>query len=102
MANFTTDGRITTQSALSRTLCGILSGALRISFITVPEFSTRSCSFFWAKAGRASTATNPRLNKAFFMISPLLDLEVSVNLDPPYLGQNSAYGPMRFVSLDRR
>src|SRR5262244_3179493 len=70
MANFTTDGKTTTQSALSKTFCGMLSGAFRISCITFPEFSTRSCSFFCAEAGAASTANNPTDSHAFFIDPP--------------------------------
>src|SRR5208283_5381729 len=70
MANFRTEGRITTQSALSRTLCGILSGALRISFITLPAFSTRSCSLSCAKAGNANARAKLRPSNIFFMVCP--------------------------------
>src|SRR4029077_14533229 len=68
MANFRTEGKITTQSALSRTLCGILSGALRISFITLPAFSTRSCSLSCAKAGTTSARAKVRPSNLFFII----------------------------------
>src|SRR6266852_1129604 len=45
MANFSTEGRTMTQSALSRRSCGMSSGMLRISVMTLPAFSTRSTSF---------------------------------------------------------
>src|SRR5580658_10733840 len=81
MANFRTDGKITMQSALSRTLCGILSGAFRISCSTFPAFSTRSDSLSWAETGSASTETNPRLSNSFLMNFPLPPCSLA-----PFLG----------------
>src|SRR5205807_5046052 len=44
-AAFKTDGKTTTQSALSSKSCGMSSGTSRISFNTVPLFLKRSSSF---------------------------------------------------------
>jgi hypothetical protein len=40
-----TEGKTTTQSALSITSCGTLSGIFMISLMTFPAFATRSSSF---------------------------------------------------------
>ena len=56
---------------VQHTLAGMLSGALRISFMTVPAFSTRSTSLSWANAGNANAIA--RLRKpitVFFILSP--------------------------------
>jgi hypothetical protein len=47
---------------------GKLSGALRISCITFPEFATRSCSLSCATAGRTSAKTRQIPSSTFFMI----------------------------------
>ena len=60
-------------------ICGILSGAFRISCITVPAFSTRSCSFFWAAMGNARTDANPRHIHILLMIPPLVRAESGKN-----------------------
>src|SRR6266478_2421806 len=76
MANFRTEGRITTQSALSRTSWGMLSGASRISLKTLPAFSTRDSSlssfssFSWATAVSASSETNGKHSQIFFTNPP--------------------------------
>src|SRR5215471_11406300 len=57
-----------THAALSRVPCGISSGILRISVITLPAFLTRSFSFFWADAGRPSSAITTSNEKIFFII----------------------------------
>src|SRR5271156_232636 len=74
MANLTTEGKTTTQSALSRTALGILSGMLVISCMTFPAFSTRSCSFSCPKAGPVTraTATTPNHTLIIVIGSPLL------------------------------
>src|SRR5215471_2319602 len=70
MANFRTEGRITTHLALFRTLCGMLSGASKISFSTLPAFSTRSCSFSCANAGKTRAKTRHTPINILFMIFP--------------------------------
>src|SRR5258705_8655531 len=49
-AAFTTEGKTTTQSALSSKSCGMLSGTSRISFKTVPQFRKRSSSLLSSEA----------------------------------------------------
>src|SRR5215467_13036921 len=58
MANLTTEGSTTTHLALSRRSWGTLSGTSRISLMTFPEFSTRSCSFF--ASANATAARNEK------------------------------------------
>src|SRR6267142_656165 len=73
-AAFRTEGKTTTQSALSSKSWGMSSGTSRISFNTVPLFFSRSSSFSWsaAQAGAEKTgrARNNRLIRqvnVFFM-----------------------------------
>src|SRR6516225_4168185 len=82
IANFLTDGSTTTQSALSRTLCGMLSGAFKISFITVPASSTLSSSFFCAYAGRASVASSPTPIHLFLIEPPQFGAVLTAGLAP--------------------
>src|SRR5215469_16778969 len=73
MANFSTDGRITTHLVLSSTSCGMLSGASRISFNTLPAFSTRSVSFpsfSCAQTGKPTARARLRAISILFMIFP--------------------------------
>src|ERR1700756_4773136 len=49
-AAFKTEGKTTTQSALSSKSCGMFSGTSRISFKTVPQFFNLSSSFAWSDA----------------------------------------------------
>src|SRR5207302_2874570 len=65
-----TDGMTMTHSALSSSSCGILSGMLRISFKTLPLFSTRSASLFPACAGRANSPPTSKNDSIFFIGSP--------------------------------
>src|SRR5580704_3835839 len=82
MANFNTEGRTTTQSALSITLCGMSSGMFMISFITRPAFWTRSASFFCAKAGETSMASRTTANETLFMILTSLKFSERVRAEP--------------------
>src|ERR1700756_1829484 len=50
MAPLITDGITITHSALSKRSCGMSSGILRISFITIPEFRKRDWSFALSSA----------------------------------------------------
>src|SRR5262245_48374322 len=104
IANFTTYGSTTTHSALSKTLCGILSGAFRISCITVPAFSTRSCSFFWAALGNARTEASPRHTHILFMTPPFNCLNCGTRSEkhnyrafPPYLSNRQQAKPNKFL-----
>src|SRR6516225_6634530 len=94
MANFLTDGSTITQSALSRTLCGMLSGAFRISFITVPAFSTRSCSLSCAKAGRTSRVKLTPSSVFFIMDPQMLSVRPKANSRdwPRQKGRNKRFG----------
>src|SRR5580704_5802777 len=49
-AAFRTEGKTTTQSALSSKSCGMLSGTSRTSVRTVPQFLNRSSSLLWSDA----------------------------------------------------
>src|SRR6266705_154349 len=53
-AAFRTEGKTTTQSALSSKSCGMLSGTSRISFKTEPQFRRRSSSLLSSEALAAS------------------------------------------------
>jgi hypothetical protein len=64
------------QSALSRTLCGMLSGALRISYITFPAFSTRSVSVSWPRTKLGKTSARPRPKPINVLFIPVLLLQV--------------------------
>jgi hypothetical protein len=58
-AAFRTDGKTTTQSALSSKSRGMSSGTSRISFNTVPLFLKRSSSF----SGSAAEAEEERIGR---------------------------------------
>src|SRR5271154_2345710 len=68
MANLSTEGRTTTQSALSITLCGMSSGISMISFMTRPALATRSDSFFCANAGELMAMSRTARNKTLFIV----------------------------------
>src|SRR5271156_5832830 len=68
MANLSTEGRTTTQSALSITLCGMSSGISMISFMTRPALATRSDSFFCANAGELMPMSRTAANKTLFIV----------------------------------
>src|SRR5580658_1363581 len=68
MANLSTEGRTTTQSALSITLCGMSSGISMISFMTRPALATRSDSFFCANAGELMAMSRTAANKTLFIV----------------------------------
>jgi hypothetical protein len=52
---FRIDGKTTTQSALSSSFWGMLSGILRISVSTLPASLIRSSSLFFVVGGRAES-----------------------------------------------
>src|ERR1700674_4109164 len=75
-AAFKTDGKTTTQSALSSKSWGMSSGTSRISFNTVPLFRKRSSSFSWS-AAEAEEERRDRIAShilmryiGFMMVSP--------------------------------
>src|ERR1700694_4539403 len=78
IANFTTEGKIITHSALSNRSCGILSGMFRISSKTLPAFSRRSVSFVsfssLERAGSEQRANAIKRDITFRMILILLDI----------------------------
>ena len=71
VAAFFTEGMTTIHSALSSKFCGIPSGFLRTSCITLPEFFTLSDSLSAAKPGTVRTRTIPKPNSIFLITSPI-------------------------------
>src|ERR1700727_4112514 len=74
-AAFKTDGKTTTQSALSSKSWGMSSGTSRISFNTLQLFLKRSSSFSWSAAeaeeerrGRTTSNMLMRYVIGFFMM----------------------------------
>src|SRR5216684_2861523 len=68
-----TDGRTMTHSALSSSCCGISSGTLRISFITVPAFCTLCSSFGRAPRGSPNIAIISTIERYLIAFTPSLD-----------------------------
>src|SRR5208282_2193481 len=104
-----TEGKTTTQSALSRRPCGMSSGIFRISDTTLPAFSTRSTSFV-SSAASAAVALEARNRAAtretrrLFMSLLLKGMDAGTNTRKPPGGRDKRsqhYRPVSHIK-DRR